>query len=434
MASTSSDPQQQPITLHFQNLVRVAGETIEGCVDLHVPLLRKDGIENLRIEMQGVIKTQILRTYGQVTVMHKQVVPLFPAQSQSLWTSESPHSDSDIVSFPFRFTLPEDLPPSFAFGSYSAVVRYSLEVVGERPGVFHRNRRVRRVLVVMPAASEDQVLARESLRQGWNGPWKAITQDEKVRQGIWGEYSRVHASVSLPDLPEFPISTPIPYNLHVVTETKTLDRSDRPEDKHGKPLFPVPPTQSSELTQVFRRKAKYTVRDVGLHEETRKDTFDLHTSQTLANTTASKKVRRAQTTPTQSVEPAGEVHTIIDEPEWVPKDDKGRGIWRRSVRFTSTLAFPFAPTCTTETLRWSYILLFTVPFPGIGNDLKLEVPVHLGPASACPPPPTGAPGSSNLAYADILPAGPPPMLDLPPTYWAGDDQDWDDEKDEKKKK
>jgi hypothetical protein len=59
MASTSSDPQQQPITLHFQNLVRVAGETIEGCVDLHVPLLRKDGIENLRIEMQGVIKTYV---------------------------------------------------------------------------------------------------------------------------------------------------------------------------------------------------------------------------------------------------------------------------------------------------------------------------------------------------------------------------------------
>ncbi|KAJ7359077.1 hypothetical protein DFH08DRAFT_1074650 [Mycena albidolilacea] len=431
MASTSSDPQPQPITLHFQNLVRVAGETIEGRVDLHVPLLRKDGIGNLRIEMQGVIKTQILRTYGQVTVMHKQVVPLFPAQSQSLWTSsDSAQADSDVVSLPFRFTLPEDLPPSFAFGSYSATVRYSLEVVGERPGVFHRNRRVRRVLVVMPAATESQLIARESLRQGWNGPWKATTQDEKVRQGIWGEYSRVHVSVSLPDLPEFPISTPIPYTLHVVTETKTLDRSDRPEDKHGKPLFPVPPTQPSDL---FRRNIEYTVqgRGLGLHREKKKDIFNLHRSQALANTTEMKKVRRAQTAPTQPMEPAGEVHTITDEPEWIPKDDKERGIWRRSVRFTSTLAFPFAPTSTTETLRWSYTLLFTISFPGIGNDLKLEVPVHLGPASACPPPPTGAPGSSNLAYADILPAGPPPMLDLPPTYWAGDNQDWDDEKDEK---
>ncbi|KAJ7869223.1 hypothetical protein B0H14DRAFT_3440925 [Mycena olivaceomarginata] len=327
MASTSSDPQQQPITLHFQNLIRVAGETIEGCVDLHIPLLRKDGIENLRIEMQG-----IARMYGQVTVMHKQVVPLFPAQSQSLWTSESPHSDSDVVSFPFRFTLPEDLPPSFAFGSYSAVVKYSLEVVGEKPkpSVFHRNRRVQRVLVVMPAASEGQLLARESLRQGWNGPWKAITQDEKVRQGIW--------------------------------ETNTLDRSDRPEDKHGKPLFPVPPTQSSELKQVFCRKTEYTARYGGLHEEKRKDTFDLHRSQALANTTEMKK--------------------------WIPKDDKERGIWRRSVRFTSTLAFPFAPTSTTEILRWSYTLLFTISFPGIGNDLKLEVP---GPPRPC----VGMPAPSN---------------------------------------
>jgi hypothetical protein len=240
------------------------------------------------------------------------------------------------------------------------------------------------------------------------------------------------SQVSLPDLPEFPISTPVPYTLHVVTETKTLDRSDRPEDKHGKPLFPVPPTQPSDL---FRRNIEYTVqgRGLGLHREKKKDIFNLHRSQALANTTEMKKVRRAQTAPTQPMEPAGEVHTITDEPEWVPKDDKERGIWRRSVRFTSTLAFPFAPTSTTETLRWSvrefcscftgpisnvflvqYTLLFTISFPGIGNDLKLEVPVHLGPASACPPPPTGAPGSSNLAYADILPAGPPPMLDLPP--------------------
>ncbi|KAJ7856188.1 hypothetical protein B0H14DRAFT_2578921 [Mycena olivaceomarginata] len=402
MASTSSDPQQQPITLHFQNLVRVAGETIEGCVDLHVPLLRKDGIEILRIEMQGVIKT-----FGDRFLEHTGRSPLCTNRPSLSFLRRVNHyghhpiprrADSDVVSLPFRFTLPKDLPPSFAFGSYSATVRYSLEVVGERPGVFHRNRRVRRVLVVMPAATESQLIARESLRQGWNGPWKATTQDEKV---------------SLPDLPQFPISTPVPYTLHVVTETKTLDRSDRPEDKHGKRYSP-----SRLLSPLICFAPQHRI-----HRSR---------SQALASTTEMKKVRRAQTAPTQPMEPAGEVHTITDEPEWVPKDDKERGIWRRSVRFTSTLAFPFAPTSTTETLRWSYTLLFTISFPGIGNDLKLEVPVHLGPASACPP---FQPALRDLRISRTQTFSPLDPLRcstcLRATYWAGDNQDWDDEKDEK---
>ncbi|KAJ7810750.1 hypothetical protein B0H14DRAFT_2607035 [Mycena olivaceomarginata] len=293
-------------------------------------------------------------------------------------------ADSDVVSLPFRFTLPEDLPPSFAFGSYSATVRYSLEVVGERPGVFHRNRRVRRVLVVMPAATESQLIARES-----ELPRKTKKYDKEFGVNIRGymPLSRFPNFPSFLSPPRFLILT-----LHVVTEIKTLDRSDRPEENRYSPSRLLSPLICFAATP-FKKPS------------------------------------------------AGEHHRD-DEPEWIPKDDKERGIWRRSVRFTSTLAFPFAPTSTTETLRWSYILLFTISFPGIGNDLKLEVPVHLGPASACPPPPTGAPGSSNLAYADILPAGPPPMLDLPPCIAAwierrtarigrATNQDWDDEKDEK---
>ncbi|KAJ7223745.1 hypothetical protein B0H12DRAFT_1150561 [Mycena haematopus] len=427
MASSSSDSSSiQPITLHFQNVVRVAGEIIEGRVDFHVPLMQKDGIEHLRIELLGVIKTGIFRQYGQVTILHKQTVPLC-SSSQSLWTSKSTQSDSDVVSCPFQFTLPEDLPPSFCYGKHSppdATIRYSLDVVGERPGVFHRKRRIRRVFLVLPAASEGQLLVREQLRQGWDGPWKVTTQDAKVRQGIWGDYSHVYATLSLPDLPSFPILTPIPYTLRIVTETKTLDRSERPE-KHGKPLFPVPPTQTS---QVLRRKIEYTVLDGSLHEEKRKDTFDLQKSQNLVDNTASSRVRRAQTAHTQPMESSPQVDAVVDEPEWIPKGEKDRGIWRRSAHFTSTLAFPFAPTINTETIDWAYTLQFSVPFPGIGNDLDLELPIHLSASSACPPPPTGAPGSSSLTYADVLPAGPPPMFDLPPTYWASENHDWDDEK------
>ncbi|KAJ6495360.1 hypothetical protein C8R45DRAFT_1133836 [Mycena sanguinolenta] len=434
MASDSTNT--QPVTLHFQNVVRIAGETIQGRVDVHVPLIRKDGIEHLRIEMQGVIKTEIYRSSGEDRVLEQQTVPLC-SSSQPLWSSKSAPSDAGVVSYPFQFTLPENLPPSFCYGTrkYSptpATITYSLEIVGVRPGAFHRNRRIRRVFLVMPAASESQLLASESLRQGWEGPWKVTTKDAKMRQGIWGDYSHVYATLSLPDLPSYPISALIPYSLHIVTETKTLDRSDRPE-KHRKPLFPLPPTQTSELSQVLRRKIEYVVHERSTtYEDQGKDTFDLHKSQSLVDNTASSRVQREQTAQTQPMESVREVDAVVDEPEWIPKDEKGRGIWRRSVHFTSTLAFPFAPTTNTETINWTYTLQFTIPFPGIGNDLDLQLPIHLSPTLACPPPPTGAPGSSNLTYADILPAGPPPMFDLPPTYWSSNSHDWDDEKDEKK--
>jgi len=134
--------------------------------------------------------------------------------------------------------------------------------------------------------------------------------------------------LSIPDLPSFPIATPIPYSFHVVTETKTLDRTDRPEDKHGKPLFPAPPIQSDKLEKIMRHRTEVRVRN----------SVD-RVKDTLGDVDAATQ-RRA-------------VEAVVDEPEWVPKDaDKGRGFWRRSVHFNSTLAFHFAPTFSTDTLKW----------------------------------------------------------------------------------
>jgi hypothetical protein len=253
--------------------------------------------------------------------------------------------------------LPENLPPSFHCDAHSrgGAISYSLEVVGDRPGIFRTNRRIRRVFSVVPAASQNQLLYKESLRQGWIGAWKDIKQAEQLRQGIWGEYSRAHVTVcplfptlrtefnylfqlSIPDLPSFPIATPIPYSFHVVTETKTLDRTDRPEDKNGKPLFPAPPTQSTNLKQVLRRRTTVRVRNRYRHID---DSFDLQGIRSFANAQPAK------------------VEAVVDEPEWVPRDDKNRGFWRRTVHFNSTLAFPYAPTFSTEALDW---LVMTHPF------------------------------------------------------------------------
>jgi hypothetical protein len=56
MASNSAP---QAVTLHFQNLVRVAGETIAGTVDLNVALAQEERIEELRIKFRGAITTYV---------------------------------------------------------------------------------------------------------------------------------------------------------------------------------------------------------------------------------------------------------------------------------------------------------------------------------------------------------------------------------------
>ncbi|KAJ7603727.1 hypothetical protein B0H17DRAFT_1026531 [Mycena rosella] len=394
---TSATP--QPITLNFQNFVRVAGETIEGSVDLNVALAQEDHIEQLRIKFRGAITTYVpenRNTEGQTRVTHTETVPLVHSDI-SLWTQGAafPEAGSHVLVCPFRFQLPGNLPPSFicSGSSRGGAVSYSLEVVGDRPGLFRANRRVRRIISVVPAASQIQLLATESLRHGWMGQWKDIKQDEKLRTGIWGDYSHAWATLSIPDLPSFPIATAIPFSFHVVTETKVMNRSERPEEKPGKPLFPAPPTKSGQLTQVLHRETEIRVRGRTRHAE---DTFDLQGIRSLRDIETVKQLRA--------------VEAVVDEPEWIPKDTKDRGIWRRAVHFNSTFSFPFAPTYSTQNLDWVYFLQFVVPFPGIGNNLKLQFPIHLGAGSPCPPPPIGVPGSSSLTYADVLPAGPLPCL------------------------
>jgi hypothetical protein len=55
----ASNTAPQPITLHFQNVVRVAGETIAGSVDLNLGLAQEEHIEELRIKFRGATTTYV---------------------------------------------------------------------------------------------------------------------------------------------------------------------------------------------------------------------------------------------------------------------------------------------------------------------------------------------------------------------------------------
>jgi len=210
--------------------------------------------------------------------------------------------------------------------------------------------------------------------------------------------------LTMPDLPSFPIATPIPFSLYVETDTKPMHQSDMPV---GTTLFPAPPA-ASDVTIFLRRWVELRARRL-----TRQVTDESKLLGSLGDRKCVSLVRKETNTP-----------------EWMPDDGrKGHGIWRRSVKFDSTVSIPYAPTFSTKIVECGYQLKFHIPYPGFRNDVTIVLPIRLNAGVGCPPPPAGAAGSSSITYADVLPAGPPPMLDLPPAYWSGDQHGWDaDEK------
>ncbi|KAF7357296.1 Arrestin-N domain-containing protein [Mycena sanguinolenta] len=217
-----------------------------------------------------------------------------------------------------------------------------------------------KVFAVVPAATAEELGVKESLQQSWTGPWRDITQEKKLRRGMWGDYSKACATLSIPDLPSYPICTPIPIVIQILTETKSVPRSDQAENK-GKSLFPAPPTHSSQLKQVLCRVTNIKVQNKVARQ---RDTFDLPVTRGLDNTEIAR------------VESLCEIEAVVDEPEWIPKE-KDRGVWKRSVRFALELQFPLPPTHSTEILDWQYELSVVIPFPGMGNDLKISSPIQL---------------------------------------------------------
>ncbi|KAJ7771806.1 hypothetical protein B0H16DRAFT_1364589 [Mycena metata] len=387
-------PQAQAISLHFPTRVRVCGELIQGHIVLNVPLALKDGIEAVRVKLRGSIYVEITESRhtsnGNRTDTQRRRVEVLRADA-SLWTQGDPQAG--VVNLPFQFHLPPNLPPSFHSSVHrrKGIISYAIEIVADRPGIFKMNRRIASVFSVVPAATPQDLVYQEFLLQGWSGEWKAVVHEDKIRRGIWGDYSVVKTKLVLPALATFPMSTPFPFRIHITTETKP-----GPEEKPG---FPAPPLNFSQLEFTLIRN---------VHFRTGKRSAHVGETVLLLGETGDS--------------PASATHLMeADAPEWIPTNQKGKGVWRRTVHMQSSISLSVPPTFDTPPLSWDYAFRLRVPFPGIGNDVQSDSVVYIVPAFACPP-------AQPFTYADIPPPGPAPTLDLPPAYWAGENHDWDDQK------
>ncbi len=143
--------------------------------------------------------------------------------------------------------------------------------------------------------------------------------------------------LTLPDLQEFPIFTPIPFALEIVTVTKPMAQEDTPLEQ---PIFPAPPTSPRDLELNL-------VRHVTLRENSW-TSYDDDPVNGIGG--FSPAPPDDQTLWYEQVQ--------VDAPEkvWLPDlgDEKeNRGSWKQQVNFKSSFTLTCPPTFSSETMSFT---------------------------------------------------------------------------------
>ncbi|KAI0355529.1 hypothetical protein OH77DRAFT_1521078 [Trametes cingulata] len=392
------------ISLHLPRIFFTSGCAVEGEAELDIRQLQQDNVQEVHVKLRGTAKTEI--TCDKTT--ETQVIRLV-RDDVSIWTRGTvyPLPGSDVLRIPFRLQLPPDLPPSFHYRGpgRSAVIMYSVTAVGVRPGTFHFNRRVRQPLVLVQKDDGAGIKAKEQLAalasRRAEPTWRTWLQEEKIRRGLWGDYATVEARCSIPDISPLPLFVPIPFVIKVKTITPPLTRAKADGHPPDKPVFP--PAPSSYSTLEFKLKRKLFIR---------------------ARTFTEKPSTDVQLF---STDRAGAVDEELPERRWLSlpgesdeKSSNARGVWIQRATFRGTFRLDCPPTFALDIIQCEYYLSLRVPFPGLGNDLKVNVPITVSSGIATPISRADRPSSTQVAAPDVL--------DLPPAYWDASHGDWEDHK------
>ncbi|KAJ3491647.1 hypothetical protein NLI96_g561 [Meripilus lineatus] len=386
------------IVLHLadERRLRVAGETIHGEVELHIPEIIKDGVEEVHVKFRGRVYARVEQSLGTTSIPHHGNIYIAKDEI-SVWNksgSLTGHSGGTLW-VPFQFVIPLDAKPSCAGGKWGALgsVSYIIKAVGVRPGKTTKNRRVTKAFAVVPPDPAGSQL-RESLSAGWSGPFRTLSKSIALRKGIWGSHSEAKIDLSYPDVPVLPLFADIPFTLSIITETKEMkyDAADQHKD-----VFPVPPSNADNITFLLRRKVEMKVN--GLSEER---------WETLAQLGALGKA-----SPELSSETNPRDVSLTSEKWWIPtENDKQVGAWRQETTIKSTFRLRSTPTFSTPVFSARNYLHVKVDFPGMKNEIKEDFPIQISSAVV-------APTAKEVEVGDIDEAL-ENNLDLSQPYWDGE--------------
>jgi hypothetical protein len=131
------------------------------------------------------------------------------------------------------------------------------------------------------------------------------------------------------------VGIPIPISLIVTTITKTVSKSETPEDALSipdKPLFPPPP-QGPEGVRLLL-DATVNIKARGRHAMMENHLMSLGGFGE------------------SSTDSARNVQVTTSDPVWLPNAEKGEeGKWKREVRFDTTMLLKCPPTFTLDIVR-----------------------------------------------------------------------------------
>ncbi|KAH9856559.1 hypothetical protein C2E23DRAFT_446511 [Lenzites betulinus] len=308
----------------------------------------------------------------------------FLRKAVAVWSKarSAPPQGDHILRLPFSVHLPEDAPPSFGFETFmnNAYVRYAVVVTGARTGTFAVDRTIR-VPVAVAAPDPLGAALRSELKLGWQGDWGRITAQERMRKMPWGEYATAKMELLVPHLDTFPLFTPVPYSIIITTTSAPVKRKGNappPPD-----LFPLVPRSASEIDFDLRRF-------VDLQTPYFPSNPEEHVADVISKAHA----------------PSPPVEVEITDYMWIPaeggKEDKG--CWMQEATFSSSMILRCTPTFLTEEIKIKYLLQLKVDFPGLGNTLRVELPIQIG---------SGLETSMPFDQRALAPL----MIDLPSTYW-----------------
>ncbi|KAH9884968.1 hypothetical protein C8Q73DRAFT_347945 [Cubamyces lactineus] len=398
-----------PISIHLTRTLFVSGCAVEGEVELNFRRIHEDNVQSVHVKLRGSAYTSITRD----RITHMEVSSLVRS-SQTIWSRGSgvyAPPGSDILRIPFRLQLPPNLPPSFHYNIYpvEASIKYSLTAVGVRQGFFHLNRNVRMPLAVVP---KDSVGIREleKLPTSTSGhayeyvPMRTLWKEDKIRRGLWGDYATVRVELSIADLAVYPLFVPIPFEIRVKTVTPPISRAKADAYPPDKAVFPPVPTSFSMVQLKLKRK---------LHVRA--------------------QIYRDESTCDVSIRTTDQpIRVELPEKEWVVGEGAGqsekaktsaaKGTWVQRATFAATFRLDCPPSFQLDTIKCEYTLELKIPFPGIGNGVRIRMPIIVTSGINEPIHRDGTNVPRPMSSRDHM------QLDLPPAYWDVNSGRWGDEK------
>ncbi|KAI0697064.1 hypothetical protein C8T65DRAFT_28134 [Cerioporus squamosus] len=338
-----------------------SGSYVEGEVHLNFRNLQHDKYEKIWVTLKG-------RAQAYVDEEERKSIPLVDL-SRLLWThgAEYPPPDTDVLRLFFRFRLPDDITPSFYHHTLrsggTCAVLYSLTTVGVRPG-WSGIRKIHSPIVVLPRVNLASLRALSSAGL----QWRTVHMEKDVWKGLRGNEGSVRVELSVPDIAMFPLFTPIPYKIDITTNTAPATRRSR-DDPGNAPIFPSPPTNAAAMTLELVRRTHICV-------ERRETTLKSTAAWFLG----------------PGVRPPEAVNVDRVDKEWVttqaadagtpPRSTKEKGVWVQCAQFASRFLLNVPPTFSLGDhghlrVECEYRLKLCVPFEGLGNDVKVELPITI---------------------------------------------------------